>query len=86
MNLRDETVLLTADQVARRIKFSTHTIGKWTSKKLSGWPMPIPCGPQRERRWREIDIARWVRHQASNPAPKRRQGALAPKIRKAARS
>lgn len=57
MSTRDETVLLTVDQVARRIKFSTHTIGKWTSQRLAGWPQPIPYGPQRERRWRKVDIA-----------------------------
>ena len=82
MNLREQTTLLTAEQVARRIRFSTHTIAKWTSGRLSGWPMPIPCGPQRERRWREIDIAQWVLRQASDPAPKRRQGALARKRRR----
>ena len=83
MNLREQTTLLTAEQVARRIKFSTHTIAKWTSQRLSGWPMPIPCGPQRERRWREIDIAQWVRRQMKEPAPKRKpQGALAPKRRR----
>jgi hypothetical protein len=79
MTLRDETILLTRAQVSRRIKFSTDTIRKWTLHRVAGWPQPIPCGPQREHRWREVDIASWVRRQMRDPAPKRKlQGALAP--------
>ena len=80
MNLREQTTLLTLDEVADRIQFSPHTLAKWTSGKLSGWPQPIPCGPQRERRWREADIAAWIQRQSKTPAPKRKpQGALARK-------
>ena len=56
MRTYDPTELLTRAQVARRIKFSQHTIAKWVKRKIAGFPMPIPCGPRREHRWRAGDI------------------------------
>lgn len=68
------TTLLTREEVSKRIGFSAHTIIKWTTKRISGWPQPIPCGPQREHRWREIDIIAWIDYQAHHPEPVTQRG------------
>jgi len=54
----DPTELLTRKQIARRIKFSEHTIKKWVKHKLAAFPGPIPCELQREHRWRAVAIER----------------------------
>lgn len=72
----DPTELLTRKQVARRIKFSEHTIKKWVKNKLAAFPKPIPCGPQREHRWRAGDLEQWIDLQERKPSPKRYRGAL----------
>ena len=72
----DPTELVTRKQVARRIKFSEHTIKKWTKNKVTGFPQPIKIGPQREHRWRAGDIEQWIDRQERHPAPKRRQGII----------
>ena len=70
------TQLLTLAQVARRIGFSIHTIRKWTKHHLAGFPQPLRMGPQREWRWREIDVEQWIDRQERKPSPKRRQGIM----------
>jgi predicted DNA-binding transcriptional regulator AlpA len=52
----DPTELLTRKQVARRIKFSEHTIIKWVKYHQNGFPDPLRIGGQREHRWRAGDI------------------------------
>ena len=73
MSLKDQTTLLTTDEVAGRIKFSVHTIRKWVGRHLCEFPQPLRLGPQREWRFRESDIAAWLDRK---PAPKRRRGML----------
>jgi predicted DNA-binding transcriptional regulator AlpA len=72
----DPTELFTRRQVARRIKFSEHTIRKWVKLKMTGFPQPIRIGPQREHRWRAGDIETWIDRQERHPSPKRRQGVM----------
>lgn len=70
------TQLLTIQQVARRIAFSVHTIRKWVKYKLAAFPEPLRVGPNRQWRWREIDIELWLDRQERKPAAKRYRGAL----------
>ena len=77
MSIKDRTTLLTLAQVSERIQFSTHTILGWVHRKQVGFPKPLHVGPQRERRWRECDIADWLDRQEAKPAPKKLQGVMA---------
>jgi predicted DNA-binding transcriptional regulator AlpA len=76
MKAYDPTELLNRKQVARRIKFSEHTIIKWVKYHQASFPEPIRCGPQREHRWRAGDIEQWIDRQERKPSPKRRQGIM----------
>lgn len=80
LTLKEATMMLTRSQVACRIKFSESTIARWTKQRVTGWPQPIPCGPQHEHRWLEIDIAKWIERERKK-AKRPLQGALAPKRR-----
>ena len=51
------THLLTIEQVAERLRFSTHTIRKWVKQRQCGFPQPVRIGQRREWRWRETDLA-----------------------------
>ena len=72
----DPTVLLTRQQVARRLGFSEHTVARWVKRKIVGFPRPILIGPNRAHRFRAGDIEQWIDRQESHPAPKRLRGAV----------
>lgn len=50
--------LLTIEQVAARLSFSTHTIRKWFKQRQYGFPQPVKIGQRREWRWRETPPTR----------------------------
>ena len=70
------THLLTIEQVAERLRFSTHTIRKWVKQRQCGFPQPVKIGQRREWRWRETDLAEWIESQQRNPAAKKLRGAV----------